>query len=34
MMPQVGVERFDLVYGTGGQLQKTVSKRLNCMEPK
>ncbi|MBO6419053.1 LLM class flavin-dependent oxidoreductase [Enterococcus gallinarum] len=28
-MPQVGVERFDLVYGTGGQLQKD---RLRTIE--
>jgi probable LLM family oxidoreductase len=29
MMPKVGVERFDLVYGTGGQLQKD---RLRTIE--
>jgi hypothetical protein len=28
MMPQVGVERFDLVYGTGGQLQKDRFKTI------
>ncbi len=28
-MPQVGVERFDLVYGTGGQITKRPSAGLS-----